>query len=150
MAVLCLSLAASSCALPKIIVLRDPLSPEEHINLGVTYEKKGETESAISEYRKAAKELPAGYLYLGNIYFGKGEYADAEKYYRKAIKKDPALADAYNNLAWLLYTCGRDLGEGEELARKAVSLAPSNESYKDTLAKVEEKIKQDGTAPAGK
>jgi len=134
---------ATSCSLPRIIVLHDPLTPEEHINLGLSYEKKGETEQAVGEYKKAAKDLPTAYLYLGNIYYGKGEYARAEEYYREAIRKDPGLADAYNNLAWLLYTCGRNLEEAEMLARKATELAPSNEIYQDTLAKVEEKRKQE-------
>ena len=144
-----LCLATASCALPRIIVLHDPLTPEEHINLGLAYEKKGETEQAVGEYKKAAKDLPTAYLYLGNIYYGKGEYGRAEEYYREAIRKDPGLADAYNNLSWLLYTCGRNLEESETLARKATELAPSNEIYQDTLAKVQEKMKQEAV-PAGR
>jgi len=30
----------SSCAVPKIVILNDPLSVEEHVNLGYIYEKK--------------------------------------------------------------------------------------------------------------
>ena len=37
----------SACSLPRIIVLEDPLSPEEHLNLGVAYERKGELDGAI-------------------------------------------------------------------------------------------------------
>jgi len=144
-----LCLTSASCALPRIIVLHDPLTPEEHINLGLAYEKKGETEQAVEEYERAAKDLPTAYLYLGNIYYGKAEYARAEQYYRKAIRNNPGLTDAYNNLSWLLYTCGRNLEEAEMLARKATELAPSNETYKDTLARVEEKMKKEA-APAGK
>ncbi len=54
----------SGCSLPRIIVLKDPLSPEEHLNLGVVYEKEGEFDNAIKEYLKAAKKLPIAYLYL--------------------------------------------------------------------------------------
>ncbi|MGE5299903.1 MAG: tetratricopeptide repeat protein [Acidobacteriota bacterium] len=138
-----LCLATASCALPRIVVLHDPLTPEEHINLGLAYEKKGETEQAVGEYKKAAKDLPVAYLYLGNIYYGKAEYARAEEYYRQAIRKDSGLADAYNNLSWLMYTCGGSLEEAETLARKATELVPSNEIYQDTLAKVEEKRKRE-------
>jgi tetratricopeptide (TPR) repeat protein len=131
-------LALASCAIPKIIILHDPLSPEERINLGLAYEKKGETRRAIAEYEKASKELPEAYLYLGNICFSKGAYAESEKYYREAIKKKPNLADAYNNLAWLLHIRGMDSGEALALARKAVELKPLDEQYADTLHQIEE------------
>ena len=137
-------LTTASCAFPKIIVLQDPLSPEEHINLGLTYEKKGETEGAIEEYKKAAKNLPTAYLYLGNIYYGKGEYSVAEGYYRKVIKKKPDLADAYNNLAWMFYRSGTNLKEAETLSQKALELDPSNDNYKDTFKAIGERIKQEG------
>lgn len=126
-----------SCAMPRIIVLDDPLSPEEHLNLGVTYEKKGELDNAIKEYDRASKKLPIAYLYLGNVYFQKNELDDAEKYYRKAIKKNPDNADAYNNLAWLYFTKKENLDEAERLVLKAVELNPAKgDIYKDTLEKI--------------
>jgi len=30
----------ASCSIPEIIVLHDPLTPEEHINLGLSYEER--------------------------------------------------------------------------------------------------------------
>lgn len=136
----CLLLIASSCAsLPRIIVLDDPLTPEEHINLGLAYEKKGEPDNAIEEYKKASKKLPAAYLYLGNIYQQMKKLDEAEAFYRKAIEKAPALADAYNNLAWLYCTKGTNLEEAERLASKAVELNPSKEEYQDTLRNIRQK-----------
>ncbi len=130
----------SACSFPKIIIIKDPLTPEEHINLGVAYEKKGELDQAIKEYRLAAKKLPIAYLYLGNAHFQKEEWADAETYYKKAIKKDPQQADAYNNLAWLYCTRGENLDQAEKLALKAIELNSSKEpTYRDTLEKVREK-----------
>ena len=126
----------SSCSLPRIIVLEDPLTPEEHINLGVAYEKKGETGNAIEEYKKASKNIPAAFVYLGNAYMQKGDLEEAERYYRKAIKKQPDLSDAYNNLAWLYYTKKEKLREAESLVLKALELSPSNETYQDTLSKI--------------
>ena len=127
------------CALPRIIVLDDPLSPEEHLNLGVTYEKKGELDNAIKEYEAASKKLPAAYLYIGNIHFQKNEFDDAESCYRKAISKDPNNADAYNNLAWLYYAKEENLDEAERLALKAIELNPEKKSiYQDTLDKIRE------------
>jgi len=126
-----------SCALPRIIILEDPLTPEEHINLGVAYEKKGQLDLAIKEYESASKKLPLGYLYLGNIYFQKNDFDKAEKCYRKGIAKDPRNSDNYNNLAWLYYTKRENLEEAENLAIKAVKLGSSREDiYKDTLEKI--------------
>jgi tetratricopeptide (TPR) repeat protein len=130
----------SACSIPRIIIIKDPLTPEEHINLGVAYEKKGELDQAIKEYRLAAKKLPIAYLYLGNIHFQKEEWADAETYYKKAIKKDPRQADAYNNLAWLYFTRGENLDQAETLVLTAIELNSSKEpTYRDTLEKIRQK-----------
>lgn len=133
--------ALSSCSLPRIIVLDDPLSPEEHVNLGVAYEKKGELDNALEEYRKASKKLTLAYLYMGNVYLQLNKQGDAEESYRKVIAKipdDPGSADAYNNLAWLYYTKSENLGDAEVLARKALLLRPSDPNYLDTLNKIRE------------
>lgn len=123
--------------MPRIIVLDDPLSPEEHINLGVAYEKKGELDDALKEYKEASKKLPSAYLYIGNIYFQKNEFDEAESNYKKAIRKDPGNADAYNNLAWLYYTKKENLDRAEELVLKAIELDPKKKDvYYDTLEKI--------------
>ena len=129
-----------SCSIPKIIVLQDPLTPEEHINLGVSYENKGELDAALKEYETASKKLPIAYLYIGNIYFQKNDFKNAEKNFKKAIKKteDP---EAYNNLAWLYYTMNKNLEKAEKLARKAVELSPQSHDFADTLNKIIERRK---------
>ncbi len=127
----------NSCATPRIIVLDDPLSPEEHLNLGVTYEKQGDFDNALKEYKTASKKLSLAYLYMGNVYFQKRVYDEAEVNYKKAIKKTPENADAYNNLAWLYFTKKEKLDEAEKLVLKAIELNPAKkEIYEDTLEKI--------------
>ena len=129
----------SGCAFPRIVVLQDPLSPEEHLDLGVIYEKRGEFDHAIKEYKLAAKKVPLAYLYLGNVHLLKNELDEAEEYYKRSIKKEPNNADAYNNLAWLYYMRGENLDEAEVLALKAIGLnSLKTHIYRDTLEKVRE------------
>jgi tetratricopeptide (TPR) repeat protein len=136
---LCSLLLASACSFPRIIILKDPLTPEEHLNLGVTYEQQGEFDNAIKEYNLAAKQIPRAYLHLGNAYFQKKEWKEAESYYRKAIRKEPGNADAYNNLAWLYYMKKENLNQAEKLAERALELNPAKgDIYRDTLEKIRE------------
>ena len=136
---LCALLFFSSCSLPKIYILKDPLTPQEHLNLGVTYEKQGDFENAIREYKLAAPKNPQGYLFLGNVYFQKGELDQAEEYYKEALEKEPDNADALNNLAWLYYTKRVNLDEAEKLAGRAIELNPAKKGiYLDTLEKIGE------------
>ena len=127
------------CAFPRIIILDDSLSPEEHINLGVAYEKQGELENALKEYEKASQRIPLAYLYMGNIYLQKNDYENAESNYKKAIRKDARNADARNKLAWLYYLMEKNLDKAENLALEAISLNPSKkDAYQDTLEKIRE------------
>jgi len=128
-----------SCTIPRVVVIEDPLTPEEHLNLGVAYEKKEEFEAAIKEYESASRKLPLAFVYLGNVYFQRGDYKRAEEYYKEAIERDPSNGDAYNNLAWLYYTKRENLEGAEKLVLKAIELNPSKGAlYKDTLRKIQD------------
>src|SRR3989344_7355383 len=77
-------LLLSGCGtMPQIVITKDVLTSEEHARLGLIYESKGETENAISEYRKAIekdKNYATAYFNLGNIYLKNGQYDKAENY----------------------------------------------------------------------
>ena len=138
-ALFCL-LLLTSCAssLPRIIMFDDPLTPQEHVNLGLAYQKNGEIDHAVAEFKTAAKKLPDAYVYLGNLYFENKDMANAEKYLRKAIAGKADLGDAYNNLAWLYFTENKNLKEAQSFAQKAVDINPDNPTYQDTLDKIKE------------
>jgi len=137
--VICIAGVLSGCSLPRVIVLDDPLGPEEHLNLGVAYEKRGEFDNALKEYREAARKLPVAYLYMGNVFLQMNDYSGAEANYKEALEKEPGNSDACNNLAWLYYLKKENLETAESLALKAMELNPSKkEIYQDTLDRIRE------------
>src|SRR5512147_3289284 len=86
----------SGCSLPRIIVLNDPLSPEEHNKLGSIYESQGKFDLAAQQYREALRKEPksvSSLLLLGDLSFRTGNYSEAEASYRKAIKLRPGNGD---------------------------------------------------------
>lgn len=130
-----------SCSLPHVAVLHDPLTPEEHVNLGLSYEKNHEFDAALKEYKEASSKLPLAYLYMGNVYFEKNEFDKAEHSYRKAVDKTQS-PYAFNNLAWLYYKTNRNLGEAERLAKKAVEMSPDVKEFGDTFAKIQDRLRE--------
>ncbi|ADC89449.1 TPR repeat-containing protein [Thermocrinis albus DSM 14484] len=128
-------LLVTSCA--KIVVLEDPLSVSEHLDLGYLYEKQGSLDLAEKEYKKALKKDPKNFLALfnlGNVYAKKGDYTVAEKFYREAlaVKEDP---DVLNNLAYVLYKQGRR-EEALIFIKRALQMKNS-ETYRQTLREIE-------------
>jgi Tfp pilus assembly protein PilF len=123
--------------MPRIHVLEDPLSAEEHNQLGYIYESQGHCELAEKEYARAHR-MRRGWAVplfnLGNIHYRRGSLGEAEKCYRKALRNDPQHCDSMNNLAWVLSEQGR-----HEEARKWIARAISirqEAQYLDTRMKI--------------
>ena len=113
-----LLLAGGCSRLPKVIVLSDPLTAAEHVDLGVAYERKGELDLAQREYERALRKDKKFYrarVNLGNIYLAKKEYGTAREEYLLALELRPGDAEATNNLAWAAIFSGE--GIDEALAR---------------------------------
>ena len=127
----------SGCALPRIGFYDDPLSSDEHIKLGVSYERDGNFELAEREYNEALKDTPMAHFYLGNLYFEQNLFDKAEGEYRTALRQvdEQQAGPIYNNLAWLLHTQGKNTDEAVSLARKAVELADPQQqpTFENTL-----------------
>jgi len=111
---LAMLLGASACArVPKIIVLEDPLSAEEHVALGVAYERKGELDLAAREYERALKKDKTSFqarVNLGNVRLAEKRYEAAREEYLEALSLRPGDPEATNNLAW----AAMDSGSGRE------------------------------------
>ena len=134
---LVLLLAGGCSRVPKIIVLEDPLTAVEHVELGVAYERKGELDLARREYEMALRKDRKFFLArlnLGNVFLAKKEYGKAREEYLRALELRPGDPEATNNLSW----AALDSGDGIEdaLARmEAVVSGPSGRraTFLDTL-----------------
>jgi len=126
---LVLLLGAAGCAhLPKIIVLEDPLSADEHVTLGVAYEHKGDLALAAREYERALAKDKASYqarVNLGNVRLAEKRYDKARKEYLTALGLRPGDPEATNNLVWAAILSGR--GREDALRRmEAVMTTPAH------------------------
>jgi Tfp pilus assembly protein PilF len=130
-------LALTACSTPRIIVLNDPLTAREHIDLGLAYEQKGVLDQAKKEYLKALDiqdTWAVPYFNLGNVAYRQRDLKGAERYYRKALELDHENPDIMNNLANLLHDMGRN-EEATVLIDKALAIAHKAE-YIDTKQKI--------------
>ncbi len=126
--------------LPQIRPLHDPLTAEEHVMLGLTYEGQGHRDLAAHEYHTAltreAGFVPA-LIGLGNLAFAEGAIEESETYYQQALANSPEHPGANNNLAMLYLARGVNLQEAERLALRALAQRGPLQPYVlDTLAQV--------------
>jgi len=144
-------LAAAGCArMPRIIVLSDPLTAGEHLELGVAYERSGEFEMAIREYERALRkdrEFFQARVNLGNAWLAKKEYGKAEEEYRKALEVRPGDPVATNNLAWAAIFSG-ERREEAAASMEAVLSRPGNRTATllDTLGVLRMRLGRAATA----
>ncbi len=120
------------CSLPRIVVLNDPLSAEEHDKLGAIYESQGKFELAAQQYREALGKDPkyvSSLLHLGDLSFRTKNYREAEASYKKAIKLQPDNGDIYNNLCWVYLEQNTGIEKAEELITKALTITPEHRAY---------------------
>jgi tetratricopeptide (TPR) repeat protein len=120
------------CSLPRIIILNDPLSAEEHDKLGRIYESQGKLDLAAQQYQAAIKQDPksvSSYLLLGDLSYRTKNYPEAESAYHKAIKLQPENGDIYNNLCWVYLEQNRSIEKVEALIKKALTVTPAHRAY---------------------
>jgi len=139
-------------SLPRIVVLHDPLTPEEHVQLGVSYESQKDWDAAEKQYQAALAQdpdfLPA-LADLGNVYAHQEQYASAEKMYQRVLRHDPNHPMANNNLAWIYIAQGTHLAEAGERIDRALANDPQHRAfYEDTRALLLLTLGQPGRAQA--
>ncbi len=133
------------CAMPKIpqiIVIDDPLTAQQHNDLGVAYEEKGDFVLAGKEYEKAIKKnrdwvIP--YLNLGHLYYRQDKLDQAERALREGLRVKGDHPDLLNNLAWVLMEKGQ-YDQATALIDKAIAIE-DKEEYRDTRREIIERKK---------
>ena len=139
-------LILAACAMPKIpqiIVIDDPLTAEQHNDLGVAYEEKGDFDLAGKEYEKAIRKnrdwvIP--YLNLGHLYYRQDKLDQAERAIREGLRVKGDHPDLLNNLAWVLMEKGQ-VKEAKTLIDKAIAIE-DKEEYRDTRREILERVKE--------
>ena len=141
-----LILVLAACTMPKmpkIIVIDDPLTAQQHNDLGVAYEEKGDFALAGKEYEKAIKKnrdwvIP--YLNLGHLYYRQDKLDQAERALREGLRVKGDHPDLLNNLAWVLMEKGH-LENARTLIDKAIAIE-DKEEYQDTRQEILERLKK--------
>lgn len=119
--------------MPRVIVLSDPLTAEEHLELGVAYERKKQYDLAIREYERALRkdgQFFRARVNMGNAWLAKEEYGKARAEYGKALAIRPGDPEATNNLAWAAILSGE---HREEAASRMEEVLSRRENRSATL-----------------
>ena len=96
--VLIVGLLASGCSsLPKVYEFHDPLTPAEHLALGVSYESEGKASLAVAEYKKVIEtndhdQGVTARVFLGNVYAGLGNIRQQKSIIAKRFLAIPTAA----------------------------------------------------------
>jgi len=139
-AILCLIIFPACSSFPQLVRHSDPLTPEEHLQLGASYEAQGLTEPAGKQYEEALrlnkKYIPA-LIAEGNLAFEKGDIKKAEARFRRVLRINPNHAGANNNLAMVYLTKGKDLNTAGRYAQTALKQeGPLRPYVLETLAEI--------------
>jgi tetratricopeptide (TPR) repeat protein len=92
------------------VVRKAPGNHRGHLNLGVAYDNRGESDRGMEHYRIAARLKPdsvEAHNNLGNAYKKRAMYDEAIEHYTKALRLEPGLEWAHNNLGLIYKTIGR-------------------------------------------
>jgi len=110
-------------------------------DLGISAEKKGDTESAIAYYQEALKINPRLYgarNNLGVLLAGKGKTDESIQHFLAALKSNPRPDDAYYNLGMVYYRNG-DIPRAIDCFQKAIRENKNHKKASDMLMEAREK-----------
>ena len=100
---------------------------EIHYDLALWFFERGEYESSLSHYRRAAEidpDFPEAYFGIGLLFYTLGDDDNAARYYEQALSKDPGDPDIRNNLGLIYYRKG-ELSKARREIEEALRLQPN-------------------------
>jgi len=116
---------------------RDPLTADQHNDLGVAYFERGEPQRAAAEFDRALALRPdwaRALVNLGDARLALGDVAGAIDAYERAVTVAPDDLGAANNLAWALLQDPARWPEAEPIIERALARGPEPRGYYlDTL-----------------
>ncbi len=128
--------AAKSEATLRRAIEVDPDRLQGYTLLGQLYVRQQRTDDAITQFRdvlkRNAKSVPAGTM-IGVLLEFQKRLPEAEQEYRRVLGVEPRAAVAANNLAWILVSSNRDLGDALNFAKVAQEMLPVEPNVSDTL-----------------
>lgn len=102
-------------------------------NLADAYETVGESKKAHKLFTYITKIEPdeaMSHFNLGNFFLRQNQHIEAAKCYELAIERNEQFADAYHNIAWILYQA-KAFEESKKYIKKGLAVAPDNEELND-------------------
>jgi tetratricopeptide (TPR) repeat protein len=114
----------------------DPENFAAYNHLARYYGRTGRVAEMIETYERALQTVPDDarlHYFLGLLYEVEGQREKAIARYEAAIEHDPNLAQAKNNLAFLLAASDEDLDRALDLAQEAKARMPDSPHAADTL-----------------
>jgi Flp pilus assembly protein TadD len=126
-------------ALAREVVTANPKAVGGHFVIGEIQLQRGQPKAAVDSLTTALRLSPEhgpAQLALANAYERSGDVDRALTEYRRAQTLMPKEPAAYNNVAWIHASSGRNLDEALRQARKAHELSPNSAAVLDTLGYV--------------
>ena len=115
----------------------DPLTADQHNDLGVAYFERGETRRAADEFERAVALRPdwaRALVNLGDARLALDDLHGAIEAYQRAVTIAPDDTGAANNLAWALLQDPARWREAEPIIDRALARGPEPRGYYlDTL-----------------
>jgi len=110
--------------------------------------KQNKYEEAIEKYTEALDIVPNAIFYCNRAaaYSKVTRHSDAVSDAKSALALDPNYSKAYTRMGFA-YLNMNQFNEAKECYQKACDLDPTNQSYKDNLEAVKEKMASGGAAP---
>ncbi len=118
---------------------RDPTTPGAFGLLIAIYTSQGKLDDAVKSLQAADKAgtLQSGArALLGRLLLSRGDAEAARPYLEQALAERPDLAEAKNDLAYLLARDGKELDRALQLAQEAQQALPTSPDVADTLGYV--------------